>query len=135
MDDGPGRSQCPELEDHDCEKDQLQANLEIVWDLLLQLDLYKPMGPDGMHPRILKRLADAIAKALLMIFQWSWKSRDEAKNVLTKKGSNPAELKLAGVPLHQILLLANYQYRPLAYVPEKQEVINRIPKFKRFPEF
>ncbi|KAJ7414481.1 hypothetical protein WISP_83682 [Willisornis vidua] len=49
MDDGPREFQCPELEDHDCENDQLPA--EIVQDLLLQLDPCRSMGPDGIHPR------------------------------------------------------------------------------------
>ncbi|KAJ7406966.1 hypothetical protein WISP_129705 [Willisornis vidua] len=33
-------------------------------------------GPDGSHPRILKLLADVIAKSLLMIFEQSWESRE-----------------------------------------------------------
>ncbi|KAJ7396227.1 hypothetical protein BTVI_147035 [Pitangus sulphuratus] len=60
----PRGSQCPELEDHDCENDQRPVNPEIVRDLLLQLDPYKTMGPDGIHPRILKELSDVIAKSL-----------------------------------------------------------------------
>ncbi|KAJ7426229.1 hypothetical protein WISP_17940 [Willisornis vidua] len=51
-------SQCPELEDHDCENDQLHGNPETVWDLLLQLDPYKTIVPDGIHPRIPKEEAD-----------------------------------------------------------------------------
>ncbi|RMC15498.1 hypothetical protein DUI87_07690 [Hirundo rustica rustica] len=35
-DDRPRRSQCPELEDHGCENDQLPVKPEMVWDLLLQ---------------------------------------------------------------------------------------------------
>ncbi|KAJ7397220.1 hypothetical protein BTVI_137436 [Pitangus sulphuratus] len=67
-DDEPGGSQWPELEDHGCENDQLPVDPETVQDLLIQLDPYKSMGPDGVHPRILKEPTDAIAKPLLMIF-------------------------------------------------------------------
>ena len=74
MDDGPRGSQGPELEDHDWENYQLPVNPEIVQDLLLQLDPYKSVGPDGIHPRILKELADIITPSLLMIFEWSWES-------------------------------------------------------------
>ncbi|KAJ7415509.1 hypothetical protein BTVI_37854 [Pitangus sulphuratus] len=71
-DDGPRVSQCSELEDHDCKNDPV--NPEIVQDLLLQLDPYKSMGPDGS--RILTELPDVIAKPVLMIFEWSWESRE-----------------------------------------------------------
>ncbi|KAJ7398258.1 hypothetical protein BTVI_126793 [Pitangus sulphuratus] len=64
MDDGPRRSQCPELEDHDCDDDQLLLDSEFVCDLVLQLDPYKSLGPGGNHPRNLKGLADVIAKPL-----------------------------------------------------------------------
>ncbi|KAJ7407616.1 RNA-directed DNA polymerase from mobile element jockey [Pitangus sulphuratus] len=73
MDDGSRGSQCPELEDHGCENDQLPVKPEMVWELLLQLDPYKSMGPDGIHSRSLKELADVIKKPLL-IFQQSWES-------------------------------------------------------------
>ncbi|KAJ7418777.1 hypothetical protein BTVI_27522 [Pitangus sulphuratus] len=59
-DDGPRGSQCPELEDRDCENGQLPINPETEQDLLLWMDPYKSMGPDGIHPRILKELADVI---------------------------------------------------------------------------
>ncbi|KAJ7400019.1 hypothetical protein BTVI_109453 [Pitangus sulphuratus] len=74
-DNRPRGSQYPELEDHDCKNDQLSADLEIVWDLLLQLDPYKSMGPDGIHARILKDLADVITQPLSVIFEESWESR------------------------------------------------------------
>lgn len=41
-DDGQSGSQCPELENYDCENDQLPVDSRIVWDLLVQLDSYKP---------------------------------------------------------------------------------------------
>ncbi|KAJ7399961.1 hypothetical protein BTVI_109722 [Pitangus sulphuratus] len=65
-------SQCPELEGHDCDNDQLPVEHEIVQDLLLHLDPYKSMWPDRIQPRILKELADVITKPLSVIFQWSW---------------------------------------------------------------
>ncbi|KAK4828010.1 hypothetical protein QYF61_022787 [Mycteria americana] len=41
--------------------DKLTADPEFVRDLLLQLDAHKSMGTDGLHPRVLKQQANAIA--------------------------------------------------------------------------
>ncbi|KAJ7414312.1 RNA-directed DNA polymerase from mobile element jockey-like protein [Willisornis vidua] len=76
--------QCPELEDHN----HLPVNPEDVQDLLLQLDPYKSVRPDGVHLRILKELADVIAQPLLIIYEWSLESREV-----------PAEWKLVDVVL------------------------------------
>lgn len=54
MRDGLKGSQCPELDDHECEIDQLPVNSELVWDLLLQLDPCMFMGLDGIHPGIFR---------------------------------------------------------------------------------
>ncbi|KAJ7406973.1 hypothetical protein BTVI_64322 [Pitangus sulphuratus] len=40
------------------------------------LDPYKSKRPDGTHPRILEELADVNTKPLLVIFEWSWESRE-----------------------------------------------------------
>lgn len=64
-DDGLKGSQCPELDDRDCEIDQLPVNSELVWDVLLQLDPYMSMGPDATHPRIFKELGDVIMRPFL----------------------------------------------------------------------
>lgn len=51
----PRGSQCLELEDHDCDSDQLPVNLKLQ-DLQPQLNPCKSMGPDGIYPRILQEL-------------------------------------------------------------------------------
>ncbi|KAK4810576.1 hypothetical protein QYF61_007313 [Mycteria americana] len=86
IDDGPWDPRSPVLEDCDWGDDKLPANSELVRDLLLQLDAHKSMGPDGIHPRVLKELADAIAGPLSIIFQRSWES-----------GEVPVDWKLANV--------------------------------------
>ncbi|KAJ7425410.1 hypothetical protein BTVI_02950 [Pitangus sulphuratus] len=44
-----------ELEDHDCDNDKLTVIPELVQDLLLHLDPYKSMRPDGIHTKKDKR--------------------------------------------------------------------------------
>ncbi|KAK4820612.1 LOW QUALITY PROTEIN: hypothetical protein QYF61_001918 [Mycteria americana] len=76
-----------ELEDRD--RDQNGAPIiqgEMVSDLLHHLDIHKSMGPDEIHPRVLKELADLLTKSLSIIYQESW---------LT--GEVPADWRLANV--------------------------------------
>ncbi|KAK4813675.1 hypothetical protein QYF61_019568 [Mycteria americana] len=80
-------TQPPELEDRD--RDWNGAPIiqgAMVSDLLHHLDTHTSMGPDEIHPRVLKELADVLTKPLSIIYQQSW---------LT--GEVPADWRLANV--------------------------------------
>jgi len=51
------------LIEEDCTKDRLS-----------NLDAHKSMGPDGMHPRVMREVADIIAEPLSNIFKRSWRT-------------------------------------------------------------
>ncbi|KAK4830833.1 hypothetical protein QYF61_013762 [Mycteria americana] len=44
----------------------------MISDLLHHLDIHKSMGPDEIHPRVLKELAEMLTKLLSIIYQQSW---------------------------------------------------------------
>jgi len=61
------------LEDRD--RKQNEASViqgEMVSDLLHYLDTHKSMQPDGIHPRVLRELAEVLTKPLSIIYLQSW---------------------------------------------------------------
>ncbi|KAK4810592.1 hypothetical protein QYF61_007329 [Mycteria americana] len=78
----PQGIQPPELEDRDGEQNKPPIiQEEAVNDLLRHLDTHKSMGPDGIHPRVLRELAEELAKPLSIIYQQSWLTGERLANV------------------------------------------------------
>ncbi|KAK4831897.1 hypothetical protein QYF61_020044 [Mycteria americana] len=106
-------TQPPESEDGD--GDQNGAPIiqgEMASDLLHHLDTHKSMGPDEIHPRVLKELADVLTKPLSILYQQSWLN-----------GEVPADWRLANVtPIYKKGRkedLGNYRPVSLTSVPGK----------------
>uniref|UniRef100_A0A670KJT9 Reverse transcriptase domain-containing protein n=1 Tax=Podarcis muralis TaxID=64176 RepID=A0A670KJT9_PODMU len=56
------------------EETQPRITKEIVQEYLASLDVFKSPGPDELHPRVLKELADVISEPLAVIFENSWRT-------------------------------------------------------------
>ncbi|KAF1606038.1 UNVERIFIED_CONTAM: hypothetical protein FQV16_0004848, partial [Eudyptes robustus] len=118
----PQGTQPPELEDRDGEWNEAPITQgEMVSDLLHHLDTHKSMGPDRIHPKVLRELAEVLTKPLSIIYQQSWLTREvpddwRLANVMPiyKKGwkedpGNYRPVSLTSVPgkvMEQIVLSA-----------------------------
>ena len=70
-------TQTLELVDRDGEQNRPYIiHDQMVLDLLQKLDNHNSMGPDGLHPTVLRELADVLAKTLSIILQQSWLTRN-----------------------------------------------------------
>uniref|UniRef100_A0A493T1T3 Reverse transcriptase domain-containing protein n=1 Tax=Anas platyrhynchos platyrhynchos TaxID=8840 RepID=A0A493T1T3_ANAPP len=99
----------------------LTIHEEMVGDLLWHLDVCRLMGPDGIHPRILRELVEELAKPLTIIYQQSW-----------LLGEVPVDWRLANVtPIYKKGRRAhpgNYRPVSLTSVPGKlmEQIILRV---------
>uniref|UniRef100_A0A8B9CHE2 Reverse transcriptase domain-containing protein n=1 Tax=Anser brachyrhynchus TaxID=132585 RepID=A0A8B9CHE2_9AVES len=94
---------------------KLSTDPERVWDLLLHLDPYKSMGLDGIHPRVLKELADIIAGPLSII-QRSW-----------EYGEVPVDWKLANVPIFKKGKKEDpSNYRPVSFTSVPGKIMEKM---------
>ncbi|KAK4827288.1 hypothetical protein QYF61_016434 [Mycteria americana] len=84
----------------------------MVSDLLHHLDTHKSMGLDGIHPRVLRELAEVLTEPLSILYQQSWLTREV-----------PVDWRLANVtPIYKKGWkedLGNYRPVSLTSVPGK----------------
>ncbi|XP_071886556.1 uncharacterized protein [Anas platyrhynchos] len=115
-------TQYPELVEGDGEQNvALTIHKEMVADLLWHLNVHKSMGLDGIHPGVLRELAEELAKPLTIIYQQSWLLREV-----------PVDWRLANVtPIYKKGRRAdpgNYRPVSLTSVPGKlmEQIILRV---------
>jgi len=71
----PQESQSLEVTEEAWKKDDfLCFGEDCVRDRLSKLDVHKSMTPNGMHPRVLRELAEVTAELLSIIFDRSWRT-------------------------------------------------------------
>lgn len=67
----------PELKDNDCGDNKLSTDFELVQDLLFQMDAYKHIGSEEIHPKILKSWLMLSQHVSSIICQWFCESGED----------------------------------------------------------
>jgi len=144
-------SQTPVLEDREGLRNKPPIiQEEAADDLLCHLDTYKSMEPDEIHPRVLRELAEELAKPPSIIYQQSWLTgevpddwRIASVTPIYKKGQkeyhgNYRPVSLTSVPgkiMEQFILSAltghvkdNQRIRPSQYgfMKSRSDLTNQI---------
>ncbi|KAK4822331.1 hypothetical protein QYF61_013030 [Mycteria americana] len=113
----PG-TQPPELADRDGEQNEApRIQGEMVSDLLHHLDTHRSMGPDGIHPRVLREVVEVLTKPLSILYQQFW---------LT--GEVPVDWRSANVtPIYKKGQKDDPgNYRPVSLTPVLEKVVEQI---------
>ncbi len=114
----PQGTLCPNLEVWDARPSTPPVvQVETVRELLLQLDCHKSMGPDEIHPRVLRELAEVIAEPLSIIYQ---------RSLLT--GEVPEDWRIANVtPIYKKGCKEDPgNYRPVSLTSVTGKVMEQI---------